>query len=257
MILERIYMITISVCAQKGGVSKTTTTEALILGLRRLGFKVLAMDLDQQGNLTGYFNPEAKYSVFDLVYGKVKASECVENDLIAGGLGLRYLPEFFKENELTELGNAVKRIGGDYDFLIIDTPPAINTVVLSALANSDYVILPTEPTRDSLDGIMKTIQAIEATQAKNNPELKILGVLLVKYKDRYTLHRQFKEALSNSKKFKLFKTVIRESQAINAAKTANVDFFSKQYSKANAVLDYTNFVDEVLGRMGIKAKKKK
>lgn len=248
-------MITISVCAQKGGVSKTTTSEALILGLRKLGFKVLAMDLDQQGNLTSYLNPNAKYSVFDLVYGKVHEKDCIENDLIAGGLGLRYLPEFFKENELTELGAAVKRADVDYDFLIIDTPPAINTVVLSALANSDYVIMPTEPTKDSLDGIMKTIQAVEATQSKINPNIKVLGVLLVKYKERYTLHKQFREALSNSKKFNVFKTVIRESQAINNAKTANADFFIKEYGKANAVKDYVDFVDEVLHRINVKKPK--
>ena len=245
-------MITISVCAQKGGVSKTTTTEAIVLYLRNLGFKVLAMDLDQQGNLTSYFNPEAKYSVFDLVYGKVPANECIENDLIAGGLGLRYLPEFFKENELTTLGEAVKKTGAEYDFLIIDTPPAINTIVLSALANSDYVVMPTEPTKDSLDGIKKTVQAVEATKSKINPRIKILGVLLVKYKERYTLHRQFKDAMASSSKFNLFNTIIRESQAINNAKTANKDIFSKEYSKANAVKDYAAFVDELLERIKVK-----
>jgi len=249
-------MITISICAQKGGVSKTTTAEALILGLKRLGYSVLAMDLDQQGNLTSYLNPDAKYSVFDLVYGKVPAKDCIEKDLIAGGLGLRYLPEYFKENELTELGNAIKRAKVDYDFLIIDTPPAINTVVLSAMANSDYIIMPTEPTKDALDGIMKTVQACDATKAKINPKLKILGVLLVKYKERYTLHKQFKEALAASKKFKLFNTVIRESQAINSAKTTNTDFFSKQFSKANAVVDYSAFVDEVVDKIGLKKKSK-
>ena len=249
-------MITISVCAQKGGVSKTTTSEALILGLRKLGFSVLAMDLDQQGNLTSYLNPDAKYSVFDLVYGKVDPKECIENDLIAGGLGLRYLPEYFKENELTSLGDAVKRTGAKYDFLIIDTPPAINTVVLSALANSDYVIMPTEPTKDSLDGIKKSLQAIEATKSKINPRIKVLGVLLVKYKERYTLHKQFKDALDGSKKFNVFKTVIRESQAINNAKTANNDFFDKTYSKANAVKDYSDFVNEVLERINVKKPQK-
>jgi len=245
-------MITISVCAQKGGVSKTTTSEALILYLRKLGYSVLAMDLDQQGNLTSYLNPDAKYSVFDLVYGKVNPKECVEKDLIAGGLGLRYLPEYFKENELTSLGDAVKKIGGNYDFLIIDTPPAINTVVLSALANSDYVVMPTEPTKDSLDGIRKTVQAIEATQSKVNPRVKVLGVLLVKYKERYTLHKQFREAIAKAEKFKLFKTVIRESQAINNAKTSNHDFFDKDFSRANAVKDYVAFVNEVLERIGMK-----
>lgn len=249
-------MITIAVCAQKGGVSKTTTSEALILGLRRLGFSVLAMDLDQQGNLTNYLNPNAKYSVFDLVYGKINPKDCIENDLIGGGLGLRYLPEFFKENDLTELGNALKKTKTNYDFLIIDTPPAINTVVLSALANCDYVIMPTEPTKDALDGIMKTLQAVDATKSRINPKIKVLGILLVKYKERYTLHRQFREALSNSKKFKVFNTVIRESQAINTAKTTNSDFFSKQFSRANAVIDYGNFVDEVIERIGVKIPKK-
>lgn len=249
-------MITITVCTQKGGVSKTTTAEALILGLRRKGFKVLSMDLDQQGNLTGFFNPKAKLTVFDLLDGTNAPEECIENDLVAGGLRLRYLEEYFKQNSLTAIGDALKPMSKNYDFLIIDTPPAINTVVLAALAISDYVVMPTEPTKDSLDGIMKTIQAVEATKAKNNPNVKLLGVLMVKFKERYTLHKQFKDALVASKKIPVYDTVIRESQAINIAKTKNADFFGKDYMHANAVQDYRKFVKETLDKIGIKAPEK-
>ena len=77
-------------------------------------------------------------------------------------------------------------------------------------------------------------------------------ILLVKYKERYTLHRQFKDAMAASSKFNLFNTIIRESQAINNAKKANKDIFSKEYSKANAVKDYAAFVDELLERIKVK-----
>lgn len=247
-------MITICICAQKGGVSKTTTAEALILGLRKRGYKVLGMDLDQQGNLTGYFNPNATQTVFDLVYGggNKKPSDVIANDLIAGGLGLMYLPQFCDTHALNSLGNAIKSEKLDYDFMVIDTPPAINKVVMSALAMSDYVIMPTEPTKDSLDGILKTIQACDAIKEETNPELKILGILLVKYKQRYTLHRQFRDALGHDPKFSLFDTVIRESQAINNAKTGNFDFYSAEFKRANAVKDYDALVNEVVKKLKLK-----
>ena len=245
-------MITIAVCAQKGGVSKTTTSEALILFLRKQGYKVLAMDLDLQGNMSAYFNPEHRFDAFDFVENRIKPEEIIEKDLIAGGPRLTYLNEFFEKNPLDTVKTIIENNNIDYDFMVIDTPPAINKVVLSALTISDYVITPTEATKDALDGVLQTIKAVEATNRQVNAKLRILGVLITKYKDRYTLHRKFKVALDRNSSVTVFKTTIRESQAINTAKTYRKSFFDAEYARSKAVQDYERWGKEVLELLGLK-----
>ena len=247
-------MITITLATQKGGVSKTTTSEALILGLKRKGLKVLAIDLDSQGNLSNFLNPEATCDVFDFLDGKTDGRKCIQKDLIAGGPRLAYVPQYFENNPLTSLKDKLTKLKLDYDVCVIDTPPAISKVVFAALACSDYVIIPTEASKDSLDGVNQTLEAIEAVNNNTKSDTKLLGVVIVKYKERFTVHRQFKESLEKTKKFPVFKTTIRESQAINNAKTYNEDFFGKEYMHANAVQDYRDFVKEVMSKTKLKAK---
>ena len=241
-------MITLCVTAQKGGVAKSTTAEALVLGLRNKGYRVLGIDLDQSANFTKYFiNEDFEKDAFDLISGKAKISDVIRNDIIPGGNGLIYLPMFFDANpgKLNELKNKLKPVEKNYDFCIIDTAPTTNKVALSALTVSDYVIVPTEPSNDCIDGCKSTLQTIRDVRKNINNKLTLLGVLLVKYKENYNAHKAVKTLLENQK-IKLFKTTIRESQAINNAKLLNESFFLKKYNTAKAVIDYHSFINEVL-----------
>jgi len=238
-------MKTIICCTQKGGVSKTTTCEAIILYLRSKGFKVLAVDLDLQGNLSSYLNGDAEYDVFDVCLGKKKLSEAIQKDLLAGGPNLAYLNQFFDTNPLNTLKTKLAEVSKIYDVCVIDTPPAINKTVLAGLVASDYVIMPSEPTRDALDGILQTLEAVSSVKKGTNSKINVLGVLLVKYKDRYTVHKQFLNYCKKANKFPVFETKVRESQAINNAKTNNESFFEKEYLKSNGAKDYWDFAKEV------------
>ncbi len=246
-------MKTIVCCTQKGGVSKTTTCEAIILYLRKQGYKVLAVDLDLQGNLTSYLGvDEPKYDAFDMCLGKVSVDKAIENDLISGGANLAYLNQFFETNKLTTIRTKLNSVAKKYDVCVIDTPPAINRTVLAGLVAADYVIMPSEPTRDALDGILQTLEAVKSVKKTSNKELSVLGVLMVKYKERYTVHKQFLNYCQKASKFPVFNTKVRESQAVNNAKTNNESFFEKDYMKANAVKDYWNFAKEVEKKIGLK-----
>lgn len=247
-------MKVITICTQKGGVAKTTTAEALILYLRRHNYKVLAVDLDIQGNMSSFFgsDPNEKKTVFDFIDGTGNPKDCIVDDMLSGGSRLRYLVSFFDNNELTCFRDAINRCKLDYDIVVIDTPPAINRTVLAALMASDYVIVPTEPTIDSLIGIKETLKAVDAIKSTGNPDLTLLGALLIKFKDRYTLHKQFKEAMAKEKIIPLFKTVIRESQAINTAKASHKDFYTKEFTHSKAVGDYREFCKEVISKIGLK-----
>ena len=203
-------------------------------------------------HLTNFLNPDATSDVFDFLDGKGDPKACIQNDLIAGGPRLAYVPQYFEQNQLTALRDKLNKLNLDYDVCVIDTPPAISKVVFAAIACSDYVIIPTEASKDSLDGVNQTLDAIESVNANVGSKAKLLGVLIVKYKDRFTVHKGFKESLENSDAFPVFKTTIRESQAINNAKLTNSDFFGKEYMHANAVQDYRNFVKEVMDKIGLK-----
>lgn len=247
-------MITICLCTQKGGVAKTTTAEALILGLRRKGYKVLGLDLDQQGNLTNYFlnldRDAHPRTVFDLLRGTSKPEDIIIDDILPGGIDLMFLPQYFDmpTSSFSDLRRVLAPLSNVYDVLVIDTPPAINKVVMAGLASSDYVIMPSEPSNDSLEGLRNTTNACAAVKAGDNANLHILGVLLTKYKERYTIHAQFKELLTVTKEFPLLDTVIRESQAVNKAKVYKEDFFGKEYMHAKAVQDYRALIKEVIAK---------
>lgn len=239
-------MKTICLVSQKGGVCKTTTAEALIYGLRNKGFRVLALDLDQSANLTkNFIGDNFEHDVFDLVSGKRTCSEVIKEDLIPGGNGLVYLSQFYESHDYTVLKQKIKEVEDKYDYFIIDTPPTMSKVILSALAISDYSIIPAEPSQDCIDGCLSTMEIIDLVKSRFNANLTNLGILLVKYKERYNAHSAIKELL-NKKNIKTFKTTIRESQAINNAKLLHKSFFAKEYNTAKAVIDYHTFVREVM-----------
>lgn len=239
-------MKTICLVSQKGGVCKTTTAEALIYGLRDKGYKVLVMDLDQSANLTkNFLGNDFYFDAFDLFSGKRSCLEVIKNDVIPGGNGLMYLPEFFKQYDFSVVKEKIKPVEDKYDFFIIDTPPTANVVVTAALVVSDFAIIPAEPTQDCIDGCLSSLEMVDLVRKKYDSKVENLGLLLVKYKERYSAHAAIKELLKKQN-IRTFKTTIRESQAINNAKLMGESFFEKSYKNANAVIDYRDFVKEVV-----------
>ena len=237
-------MKVITVMCRKGGVGKTTTSEALILALREKGYKVLALDLDSQQNLTNYFNPEYEHDAFDLVDERkhISIEDIIEKDLIAGGR-IIYLSEYLRNNDSTIIKERLNQVSSKYDFLIIDTPPAIDHVVYSSIELTNYVIVPCECTNDGVLGALSTLDLIEAKRKKNNLDLEILGIVLTMYKKNYSLHQQFKKSLED-KGYKVFTSTIRESQAINNSKIAKSNFIKNKSIKATQ--DYISLTNEIL-----------
>jgi|GEM_PF-5365035 len=242
-------MKTIVMVSQKGGVSKTSSCEALVYGLKNKGYRVLACDLDQSANLTNeLIGDDYKLDAGDLISGKWEPKDVIKDDVIPGGNGLVGLPSFFETHDYDTLRKALKPAEDDYDFLIIDTPPSASKVILAALSSSDYVIIPAEPTMACIQGCMSTLEMINLVKSRYNDKLTNLGILLVKFKERYNAHSEILKLLKEQK-FELFNTTIRESQAINNAKLMRQSFFAKEYRTAKAVIDYHSFVREVLKKI--------
>lgn len=245
----------LSIALQKGGVGKSTTAQALAstLGFRQK--KVLLIDMDSQGNTTyssGVDDP--KHTVFDVLAEDCRADEalihCKYYDLLAADTYLTNI-EMAEDVEATLLKNALEPLRNAYDFIIIDTPPALGNLSFNSLVASDYVVIPTDPRPFALQGLGKLHETIKSIQNNLNPSIKVAGILLVKYHDRTILNRDIKAMAEDyAKKMGtvVFDTSIRESIVVAEAQTLQkplIDYAKK--SKPN--MDYEAFTDELLHRI--------
>lgn len=248
--------IVISIALQKGGVGKSTTAQALASTLGFKKKKVLLIDMDSQGNITyssGVDNPQ--HSITDVLGEECRVGEaiikCSYYDLLASDAYLTNV-EMAEGVEPTLLKNALEPIKGNYDFIIIDTPPALGNLSFNSLVASDYVVIPTEPRPFALQGLGALHNTIESIRNNLNPNLKILGILLIKYSNRTVLNRDIRDMIEEYAKQMqtvVFNTSIREGIAIPEAQTVRqplIDY--AQSSKPN--IDYKAFTTELLQKLG-------
>ena len=242
--------ITISFTLQKGGVGKSTTAEtvAAILGSR--GKKVLLVDMDSQSNVTFVSGAEVVKTISDVITGEADLKDaiyhCNRYDLLAAD---GYLANFevIEEVEPTLLKNVLAAVQDDYDFIMIDTPPALGNLLKNSLVASDYVIIPIDARPFSVNGLDDLEPTLNAVKAVSN-RFKILGVVLVKYSDRTVLNRQIKGLLTERVKSMntvLFDAKIRESVVVaeaQAMQTSLIDYAPK----SKVCMDYQLLTDEIL-----------
>ena len=248
--------VVISIALQKGGVGKSTTAQALASTLGFKKKKTLLIDLDSQGNVTyasGIDTPDQ--TITDILGEDCKAQEAVVHckyyDLIAADQYLSNVemgevpPTLLKDTVITPLRDK-------YDFIIIDTPPALGNLSYNALSASDYIVIPSDPRPFALQGLGALHETIQSIQKNVNPDLKVLGILLVKYNNRTVLNRDIKEMIEDYAKEMdtvVFSTSIRESVVVAEAQTVRqllIDYAKS--SKPN--IDYKAFTTELLGMIG-------
>ena len=184
-------IIRIAISNQKGGVGKTTTSLCVAQELKSRGFQVLLIDTDAQCNSTKFYEAttQGKATVLDILCGDEPALNCVQHtskgDIIASDKLLSEAENMVKvdERRFTHLKRSLKSLEENYDYIIIDTPPAIGVALKNVLATVDYVIIPVEESGWSLDGLMDFAQALDLAR-DNNEKLKVAGILVVKAKER-------------------------------------------------------------------------
>lgn len=248
--------VVISVALQKGGVGKTTTSQALASTLGFKKKKTLLIDMDSQGNVTyasGVDTPVK--TITDVLGGDCKPDEalihCKYYDLLAADEYLTNV-EGSEEVEPTLLKNSIAELRSRYDFIVIDTPPALGNLSVNALVASDYVVIPCEPRPFALQGLGALYTTIQSVQNSLNPALKVLGILLIKYSNRTVLNRDVKDMIEDYAKQMhtvVFDTSIREGIVVGEAQTVReplIDYAKS--SKPN--IDYKAFTTEVLKKIG-------
>ena len=248
---------------QKGGVGKTVTSMGLVHYLSKQG-KVLAIDLDPQGHLTLALGGD-KYTpngVYEVLAKKIPVTEAVqvlrEDDSIHLLPGTLTLSQFEREQVDGGINYRLIEYAIDplskyipYDYIVIDTPPALgllNTLALTACRNGG-VIIPAFPDKFSEDGIKELWETIKAAKKYTNPELKVLGILLTNHNPQTNLGQTYTEIyqdLANLMETKIFNTYIRRNVKLAEAASMGDDIMTYTKEAPKLIEDYTNFAKELL-----------
>ena len=244
-------MQTITITNQKGGVGKTTTAQHLAVGLRKKGNRVLLIDADQQTNLSLATNWNYNITIYDVMKGNVSTKDAIfhssQCDIIGGSFRLANADkEFDQTGKEYLLKEALEQVKDDYDYVIIDTPPALGVITVNALTCSDKVIIPAQSDVFSIQGLSQLTNLISTVKKYTNRDLEIDGILLTKFNDRTILNRNLKQTLQNVSETigtKVYKSTIREATAIREAQTKKTNVFDYD-KKSKVAKDYSDFVNE-------------
>lgn len=247
-------MKTIAIINQKGGVGKSTTAFTLASGLKNKGYKTLCIDMDAQGNLS--YTADANddlLTIYDLLAEDANINQAIQHtknfNLIASSKALSgadgFITDIGKEYKLKEILESVKN---NYDYIIIDTPPALGILTVNALTACDSVIIPAQADIYSLQGIEQLSKTIQPIKKYCNDKLKIDGILLTRYSPRAILSREVAEIandLAQNLNTKVFKSTIREAIAVKESQINKQSLFDYA-PNSNVTNDYLNFINELL-----------
>jgi chromosome partitioning protein len=249
---------TIAILSQKGGTGKTTSVRTLTDVLRRLDLRVLAIDLDPQGNLSDYFDvdPEAEPTVGDVLAGRAKARQAIHDDVIPANLSLAEaeLALAGKMGRELTLKRALKDVKKDYDVIFFDCPPTLGLLTVNALVAADWALLSAEAQYFAMQGVEQALEVVELARDSLNPELEWLGVVF-NIADMRTIHsRDAYTALREEFEDKVFDTSIRQSIAYAESAERGVSILDHRPDLGD---DYISLADELLARLGLEDARKR
>lgn len=246
---------------RKGGCAKTTTAGAIASGAGRRGLRVLAVDFDPQGNLTQWNGIDAsdEDTIYEALHGDVAISDVILSgahyDLAPAYDSLSLAETDFitvvgRENKLAD---ALRPIEGEYDLIIIDTPPSLGLLTIMAFtAAKDGILVTSDASAFATQGMNKLADSLESVRQYYNPGARVIGVIIGRVNPQTNIAKIMKDITAKfASEFDapVYETCVRTSVDILTCQTTSQDLFDSS-KLIKAVADYDKLVDEFLSREG-------
>ncbi|MEM7372063.1 MAG: ParA family protein [Bacteroidota bacterium] len=246
-------MSVIAVANHKGGVGKTTTSVNLSAGLARAGYKVLLIDLDPQANASFSLGLKKQdRTIFQVLAYQDDIRKMIQEvddfDLVPSSV---HLAGFEKNNEVGKefiLQESLESVTELYDYIVIDCPPSLGALTISALTASEFVVIALQPESLALQGMADFIRILRTVKTRMNQQLELLGIVITQYDSRKVLHRDVMELAQERYGEAIFKTNIRGNVALAECQSMGQHIFAYDES-CNGAVDYMNLTKEVVRRL--------
>lgn len=251
----------IAIANQKGGVGKSTTAINLSSGLTNLNKKVLCIDMDPQGNMTsglGINKNDIDKTIYELLISECSIDEVIMKevypnlDIIPSNVNLSAaeieIPQL--DNKEKILKQKIKDKYQDYDFIIIDCPPALGMLTVNSITLADSVLIPIQCEYYALEGLGQLLKTIDLIKDRLNPELKIEGIVFTMYDPRNRLSQEVIDNVKNNlNETYIFKTVIPRNVRLAEAPSFGKPIYLYD-SNSSGAKSYLELSKEVLNRGG-------
>ena len=248
----------ISIVNQKGGVGKTTTTVNLGVSLSLEGKKILIIDFDQEANATitlGIKREQVQKDIVNFLFDEKITTEHivptgVENvDIICASLRISMLEQMANDMDTKELmlHSKLEEIKNNYDYILIDCPPAFGLIIDNALYASDSVIIPVECSFYAYDALTQMVNKINEIQKEK--DLDIEGILLTKLDNRNTIGYKIVDQVKFMFPYNTFNTIISVSSHIQEAPMYGKSVIQFSYNSRGSK-EYRELAKEILEKDG-------
>ena len=247
----------IAVTNQKGGVGKTTTAVNLGAAVADLGYRVLVVDLDPQGNATtglGLNTRDLQSSMYDVILHDASIDDCIEatsvrNLFVApasldlAGAEIELVPAFSRE---LKLRRALEEVAADYDYVFIDCPPSLGLLTVNSLAAATEVLVPIQCEYYALEGLGQLLRNVNLVQKNLNQALEVSAIVLVMYDARTKLSDQVVQEVKSHFGEKVCRTIVPRSVRLSEAPSYGQPITAFDPSSRGAIA-YRELAKEVTG----------